>query len=529
MRQLRRSPGFALTAILTLALGIGGLTTVATWTNAVLYNPWPHVAAPRELRFIDATVLGNSGYSVHYDHYEFLRDSGGSWREAVAFSMSPVNLTQPRVQPLVISAGIVSLNYFQFLGLSPERGRFFQPDSDDRAYSKHNEIVLSDGLWRGRFNADPAIVGRVLSINHHDFVVVGIAPNEFAGIFGGVAEAAWIPLSALRDLLVGSSPDPLLDMHYGLQVAVRLRPGVSDARAAAEVHALAHAFSLKSGKNQGGWDLNLRDAAHFQRGIFNMIGSQLPVLIGASVLLIGLVCINIASLLGQHAARRRREVAIRTALGASPARIAGQVLAETGMLAFAGAAAGWLASLVWPVGSTSCYLTSVSLSPSICTAIHAFSFSSRPLPLASRWPAASNPVRQALRVSQNEALHEGGAAVAGAPRRRIGRAITLGLQLGICFIVLVCCGLLTRTALNIAHRSVGFDRANCLTAELDLSRAGYSVERGLALQAALLDRLRSTPDIASATLTSHPPMGTTTPGTLRTSVCQDMFRRNTKK
>ena len=119
-RQLRKSPGFTLTAVLTLALGIGALTTVATWTNAVLYNPWPHVNAPRELRFIDATVLGNDGYSVHYDNYQFLRDSGRSWKHAIAFSQGQVNLTQRGTQAQAITAGVVSSNYFQFLGLAPQ-------------------------------------------------------------------------------------------------------------------------------------------------------------------------------------------------------------------------------------------------------------------------------------------------------------------------------------------------------------------------------------------------------------------------
>jgi hypothetical protein len=219
-------------------------------------------------------------------------------------------------------------------------------DSNDRAYGADDKIVLSDALWRDRFNADPAIVGRAISINRHVFTVIGIAPQHFAGIWGGVAEAAWIPLSGLRGLSTDAPPDPLLQLHYGLQVAVRLRPGVSDSLAAAELHAAARAFALQqSVDNRGRWDWNLRDAAHFQRGLCDLIGSQLPVLLGASVLLMVLVCINIASLLGQHAARRRREVAIRSALGATPARIAAQVLAETGLLALAGALVGWAASI----------------------------------------------------------------------------------------------------------------------------------------------------------------------------------------
>ena len=508
LRQMRRSPGFTITAILTLALGIGALTTVATWTNAVLYNPWPHVAAPRELRFVDATVLGNNGYSVHYDNYLFMRESGHSWKDAIAFTQTTVNLNQADAQPQAIAIGLVSSNYFQFLGLRPQRGRFFPPNSNDRLYGATDEIVLSDGLWRDRFQADPAIVGRAISINRHPFTVVGISPQSFAGIFGGIAEAAWIPLSGLRGLSTDFPPDPLIQLRYGLQVAVRLRPGVSDPSAAAELHALAHSFALHQSADQRGHsDWNLRDAAHFQRGLFIMVGAQLPILLGASILLMVLVSINIASLLGQHAARRRREIAIRSALGATPDRIAAQVLAETGLLALAGATAGWAASTGM---ARALYLLLPNFGVPLVFNLHS---DARILLLVTAvavvvtLACGVHPVRQSLRVSQNEALHEGGAAVAGGSRKGVGRRILLGLQLGICFIVLVCCGLLTRTALNIVNRSTGFDRTNCLTGSVALSRSGYNEQRALAFQAALLDRMRSTPGVASATLTTHLPMG----------------------
>jgi predicted permease len=505
-RQMRRSPGFTITALLTLALGIGALTTVATWTNAVLYNPWPHVEAPRDLRFVDATVLGNNGYSVHHDNYRFMRESGHSWKDAVAFTQTQVNLTESGAQPRAFAAGLVSSNYFQFLGFKPQNGRFFQPNANDRAYGANDEIVLSDALWRDRFNADSSIAGRAISINGHPFTVVGIAPRQFAGIFGGVAEAAWIPLSGLRGLSTDSPPDPLL--HYGLQVALRLRHGVNDATAAAELHALAHAFALQQhGDNAGRWGWNLRDAAHFQRGLFNMVGSQLPVLLGASALLMVLVCINIASLLGQHAARRRREVAIRSALGATPARIGAQVLAQTGLLALGGALAGWVASIGMARGL---YVLlpnyGVPLAFNLRSDTRILLFVTA-VAVAVTLVCGIFPVRQSLRVSQNKALHEGGAAVTGSSHNMFGRRMLLGLQLGICFVVLVCCGLLTRTALNIANRTTGFDPVNCLTASVALSRLGYTEQRGLAFQTALLDRMRLAPGVASATLTSHLPLG----------------------
>jgi predicted permease len=506
LRRLSKSPGFTLTAVLTLALGIGALTTVATWTNAVLYDPWPHVEAPRAVHFIDATVLGNEGYSVHYDEFEYLRAQGRSFSDAAAFDFTKLNLNLPAMQPEAILAGTVSSNYFRLLGLRPQAGRFFQADADDRAFGAHDEIVLSDALWRARFAADPDIIGRTVSINRHGFTVIGVAPEGFAGIFGGLAESAWIPFSGVRDLSTDAVADPL--KHYGLQVVVRLRFGVSDATAAAELHTLARAFAQQQHEgNYRGWDLNLRDSAHFERGLFGFVGEQLPVLMGASILLMLLVCINIASLLGQNAAKRRREIAIRTALGAAPGRIAAQVLAETSLLAAGGALAGWVASMGM---SRALYVMLPDFGMVLAFNLHSDArilLFVTGIAVLVTLVCGMYPMRQSLRVSQNEGLHEGGAAVAGPSRNRLGQRILLGVQLGMCFVVLVCCGLLTRTSLNVLKRSTGFDRTNCLTANIDLARSGYSEERGLQFQTALLERLHNLPGVASATITTHLPMG----------------------
>ena len=220
-----------------------------------------------------------------------------------------------------------------------------------------------------------------------------------------------------------------------------------------------------------------------------------------------LVCVNIASLLGQHAARRRREIAIRTALGAKPARIASQVFIETGLLAVAGALVGWVVN----VGiSRALYVLLPDLGMPLTFNLHSdwriITFVAA-IAIAVTLICGMYPVRQSLRISQREALHEGSLTVAGSSRKRIGQRILLGVQLGICFIVLACCGLLTRSAFNIFNRPTGFDRTNTLTAIVDLSRAGYSDDRARLFLSNSLDRLRNSPGVASATLTTHLPMG----------------------
>lgn len=514
LRQVKRSPGFAVTAVLMLALGIGAMITVAIWTNAVLFDPWPQVRDVRSLRFIDATVLGSDGYSVHYAQLQFLRRNSASFSEGAGLASTELNLDSAEGSPEVIRGGTVSSNYFQLLGVQPELGRFFEADADDRAYGAHDEVVLSDAFWRTRFGADGGMVGRTISLNQHPFTVIGIAPRGFLGIYGGLAEAAWVPLSSLRDLSPDAPPDPL--KNYGLQVVVRLRGGVSGAAAQAELRTLARRYAEAQHNDEyAGWTLNLRDCAHFERGFFSGISELLPVLGGASLLLMVLVCLNIASLLSQHAARRRREVAIRTAMGATPGRIARQMLVETGILAVAGAVAGWATGLGL---ARSLYVLLPNFGLPLAFNLQndaRIDLFAAAIAIAVTLVCGLVPVRQSLRASQQEALHEGGAAVAGAPRKRMGQRVVLGLQLGICFLVLVCCGLLTHTALNIFDRNPGFDRRDTLTAIVDFSRAGYSEERAQGFLTELLSRLRHAPGAASVTLTTHLPMGDNGSGNTR--------------
>ncbi len=505
-RQLRMSPGFTLAAVLTLALGIASLTTVFTWVKAVLYDPWPHVRDPRSVRFIDATVHGSEGYSLHYDSVQFLRERDRSLENVAAFSLTTLDLASPDSTPEALSAGQVSSNYFDLLGLKPQLGAFFDPGANDRVFGAHDEVVLSDREWRVRFSADSHVMGKTVYVNRHPFTVIGVAPPNFAGIFGGMAESFWVPISAMRSLQADPPPDPL--EHSGLMVAARLRSGVSSAVAAAELHTLAQVFAKQHpGESYAGWDLNLRDSAHFERGLFGIVGEQLPILLGASVLLLLLVAINTASLLGHRAAKRRREIAIRAALGATPRRIASQLLIETLILAAMGGALGWAASCLL---SQSLYVLlpafGMQLTFNLDTDLRILVFVAA-LVLAITLACGMMPIRQVLRRSQKDALREGDLSIVGAGRKRFFKTAVLGLQLGLCLVVLSACALLTRTLLNVVHRATGFNRQNCLTASLSLARSGYTKEKGLAFQTALLDELHTTPGVTQASLTTHLPMG----------------------
>ena len=513
LRQLKNSPGFATVAVLTLALGIAAITTVFTWANAVLFNPWPEVNQAAQIRSLDAGIHGDRGYTLHYLQLEYLRQHHRGFSEFTAHEMYPVDLSGGDSRPQRYWSGIVASNYFQFLGVRPYLGRFFTPH-DDRTYGSAPEVVLSYDLWRSRFQSDPGIVGRTIAVNRQPLTVIGVAPEHFTGIYGGLAQSLWLPFSELQALSSGK-PDPLMQGKFGLEIVARLRPGSSDEQASAELHSLAHQFATEQNSSYyNQWDMFMSDPGHMSRGLFGSVSEMIPILFGAAGLLLALVYANVAVLLIQRSSRRTRELAVRTSLGASRIRLLRQLLTETAVIAALAGVAGWLASVAL---SRTMYALlpkfgmsfAFNLQPDLRILAFALALTAITVLACGLFPA-----RQVLKISQVSALHDGATAVIGA-RSRTRRNALLSLQLGLCFVVLVACGLLVRTLWNVVHRDPGFATDNILVASIDLARAGYSEQKGLAFQRALLERLRALPGVSTASLTSYVPMGLSGGGNVR--------------
>ncbi len=513
LRQLKKNPGFTAVAVLTLALGIAAVTTVFTWANSVMFNPWPQVRRASEIRSLSASIQAGGGYSLHYDQLLYLREHHRGFADTTAHEMFAVDLAGGDSRPERYWAGIVASNYFSMLGMTPILGRGFTIH-DDRAYGSAPEVVLSYDLWRSRFQGDPSIVGRTISVNRQPLTVIGIAPENFVGIYGGLAQSLWVPLSELA-ALTGGKPDPLVTGHFGLQVAARLRPGVSDQQASAELHSLARQFAAQQKSDHyKDWDLLLSDPGHMSRGMYGSISDVIPILFGAAGLLLALVYANVAVLLIQRSSRRVRELAVRTSLGASRSRLLRQLLTETAVIALLAGVSGWLASvalsrtmyaLLPKFGITYAF----NLQPDLRILGFALGLTAITVLACGLFPA-----RQVLKISQVSALHDGATSVLGA-RSRVRRNALLSLQLALCFVVLVACGLLVRTLWNVVHRDPGFATDNTLVASIDLARAGYTEEKGLAFQRTLLERLRSLPGVSAASLTSYVPMGLSGGGNVR--------------
>jgi predicted permease len=511
-RQLKHNLAFTALAILTLAVGIAAVTTVFTWANAVLFNPWPRVQRASEIRSLATRIDAGSGYSLHYDELLYVRDHHHGFADALGHEMFAVDLASTGTRPERYWSGIVTSNYFPMLGVTPILGRGFT-GHDDRAYGSAPEVVIGYDLWRSRFHGDPRVLGRTISVNRQPLTVVGIAPENFVGIYGGMAQSLWVPFSQLPALTDGK-PDPLMN-GYGLEVMIRMRPGVTDLRASAELHNLAQQFAAqKNSAFYKNWDLLMSDPGHMSRGLYGSISEVIPILFGAAGLLLVLVYANVAVLLIQRSSRRTRELAVRTSLGASGSRLLRQLLTETAVIAVLAGVTGWLASIalsrtmyaLLPKGDVS---FAFNFQPDL--RILAFALGLTAITVLA---CGLLPARQVLKFSQTAALHDGATAVLGS-RSRTRRNVLLSLQMALCFVVLVACGLLTRTLWNVVHRDPGFSTDNTLVASMDLKRAGYSAEKGLAFQRALLERLRSLPDQSSVSITSYVPMGMSGGGNVR--------------
>jgi predicted permease len=450
---------------------------------------------------------------MHYDQLLYLREHHHGFSELTAHELLPVDLAGGDAHPERYWAGMVAANYFQFLGLNPILGRTFSIH-DDRAYGSAPEVVISYDLWRSRFQSDRNVVGKTINVNRHPLAIIGVAPMGFVGIYGGLAESLWVPFNQIP-ALSDAQADPLMKGSFSVQVAARLRPSVTDKQAAAELHTLAQQFAAQHDSTYfRSWDLLMSDAGHMSRGFFSTVSDIVPILFGAAGLLLALVYANIAVLLIQRSSRRAREMAVRASLGATRTRLLRQLLTETAVLAALAGVAGWVASIAL---SRSIYALlpkaglsfAFNLQPDWRILLFAFG-----LTAVTVFACGLLPARQVLKISQASALHDGATSIVGS-RSRTRRNVLLSVQLVLCFVVLVACALLSRTLWNVVHRDPGFSTQNVLVGSLDLTRAGYNEQKGLAFQRALLERLRNIPGVSDVSLTSYVPMGLSGGGNVR--------------
>ena len=518
-RTMRRSPGFAVMVVLSLGLGLGANTAIFSVWNALLLRPLPLPEPERLMLLSDGLGVGRStsflaaadgrmrAYS--YAMYQRLRDDRSFEAMAAEDSAKARTLVSRNGAADAESSAhavAVTANYFDVLGVRAFRGRVFRPE-DETAPGANPVMVISHGYWQRRFGGDAGVVGARLHVDGKPYTVVGVATPGFAGIKGGETVDFWVPLTMHAQL---QREDPLQGSRISWLVLVgRLERDVSAAAAEASLTPRLRQYlqdiqpelsmSERMVLSSKGVHIRLESGA---RGVSRLRGDfrdALLVLMAGVGLLLLIVCLNVSHLLLARASQRKREMSIRTALGASRARLARQLLAEGALLAGMGVAAGALFSQ-WLIDG----VLALAVTPATGQALavradgRVWLFSAL-LALLTAAILGLVPAWQASRIDLQGALRGTAPSVAGGSRRLVSRLL-LTSQVAFSLVLLVGAGLLTGTLRNLRAVDKGFDEEHVLMADLDFRFVGLADAQLPALYKDLLRRVSALPGVQSASL-----------------------------
>jgi putative ABC transport system permease protein len=495
-RQLLRAPGFAAIALLTLALGIGANTAIFSVLNAVLLRPLPYADPDRLVaigeRGPDGSP-GNTGYLTMLDW----RDRTHSFEQmALARSFTPTLVLNG--EPERISGMRVSATFFRMLGVTPALGRDFAAGEDTPA--GWQVLILSDGFWRRRFNADPAAIGRVIMMNDQPFTIVGVMPASFEPLISEryyQRAEMWAPVGYDRSARFACRS------CQHLRVFGRLKPGVPLDAARHDLETVHTQLRREFPQDYAVAPIaivGLRDE------LTGAVRTVLGVLMGAVGFVLLIACANVASLLLARIARRERDLALRTALGASRARIVRQLMVESGLLAFAGGLLGVLVSAVMvPV--------LVHLTPSAASRLAEAQIDggtlvfSIAISLATAFLFGLLPAIKASRIDLHAPLHGEGRKTSGAPTS-FARRLLVGADIAMAVVLLIGAGLMIKSVGRLIGVDPGFDANRVLTMQISMLGARYAASEVVVdTTDQIVARLRTLPGVDAAAAAGQIPLG----------------------
>lgn len=489
LRVLTKSPVFALTSVLSLALGVAASTAIFSLADALLLRPRPGIAHPETLVDVGRTVRGEGFDNFGYPLFVALRERNTSLTAMAAVRLEPgaMSLASGDSSERVF-AGLVSGNYFDVLGTRPAAGRFFIPDEDGTP-GAHPVIVLNHRFWTDRFQRDPSVIGTTLRLNGLPYTIVGVAEEGFAGHVLVTADF-WVPFA--MDAYVRGEPDRslLTNERAVWHTAVgRLKPGVTVAQAAQELDAITKNYLRERNDERANrWGLTVARSERIPvPGRAPVIGF-LAVLGTLTTLVLIIACSNVAGMLLARALQRRREVATRLAVGASRGRIIGQLLVEGLVLASIAAAVSIPATNAL-VGLLQAFQPSlpvpIALALEVDPRTMAFAVG---LSMLTAVVFALIPALQATRFDVAPALH---GATATADRRRawLRHGLVAG-QVAMALLLLVATGLFLRSLQEAAAVDEGFTVENVDTVQVDTQMAGYKEPEAIRAVGELTERFR---------------------------------------
>jgi predicted permease len=504
MRQLRKSPGFTITATAMLAVAICANSTVFSWIDGTMLRPIPGAQDTGELVSLQR---GERNFSptppFSYLDYRDLREQNRTLTGILAYHNDWIALTGG-AQPERVYIANVSANYFDVLGIKPVLGRFFLPEEETRPDAVPS-VVLGYSLWKTRYAADPAIVGKSIEIARHPVTVIGVAPEGFVGAAPGLRDDLWVTLDPL-----GTDVWRMTHRSGGavwLIVIGRLRPGVSRGQAAQDLDTLMHNIvAAFPDQHLGDNRITLDPMWRSPFGANGFMAATLPILLAFAAVVLLLTCANVATLTLVRFVSRRRELAIRQSLGANRMQLVRQMVLEGVVLSIvAGAVALVLTSwtsktFAWffPANSNPIILNG-SMDHNVVIGIAVSSLLAAMLCGAlPSWRSSHAPAVEVLKAES--------ASISGGSRNRKLLSGLVVAQIALSLPLLICSGLFLRTLRNLAAANPGFEQDHVLTASVGLNIAGYSNDEARLIRHKILDRVSALPGVEVASLTDWIPM-----------------------
>jgi predicted permease len=498
VRRLRHNPGFAMAAMLSLALGIGANTLVFSIVSFFLMRPLP-VDRPDELFFLEGERRPAHSFPLYRD----LRDRAGAVASVAGYRISPMNLAGTE-RAVRVWGYLATGNYFDLLGVKPLHGQFFGPD-DDRQPGSHPVAVLSYDCWRTRFLNDPTVVGRSITINGHAFTVLGVAPRLFHGTERFYHPEIWVPMMMQAEIEPGNAW--LVDRNTTNTFVVgRARPGLSFDQVTGALNAIAEEIVREHP--------DVYRSLRFRLSSPGLVGDTLGAPVRAFTLgvqaLAGLVllvaCLNVAGVLLARGADRSRELAIRLSIGAGRWRIVRQLLTESMVTAIAGGIAGvglalagariiraWRAPGGFPI----------ALDVTLDAGVLAFAAA---VSMLAAIVFGVAPARQAARTDPNSVLKGAPHALAARRRGWAFQDLLVGLQVAFCCVLVAACLLSLAGLRRALTLPLGFAPGGVTMAGVDLALAGYDAARSADFQRRALEAARNLPGVESAAYANSIPL-----------------------
>jgi predicted permease len=508
LRIFLSRPGFTLLTVLTLALGIAANTTVFSWVDGLLLRPFPGAKDPGRLAVFRMVTGGapNGGNAISYiDYLDYRKNlkslSGLALHDERVFAVGDLGAAEP------VWGELVTGNYFAVLGLRPAVGRFFTAEEDGNRPGAYPVVVISDTYWRRQFQADPRICGQTIRVNQRVLTIVGVAPRRFRGSMPGLAFDLWIPATMTSELgMLGDNALTDRGDHefYGL---ARLAPGYSLAAARTEASAYANRLAQAYPKTNQGVDATIVPLWELPSAAPELLMGPLRILTAIAVLLLLIVCANVANLLLARALARRRELGIRLAMGAGGIRLARQLLTESLILAVLAGGLGLLLA-TWVSGSLAALVPHINAPLAISFELdgRALAFTALTC-IAAALLSGVFPAVISLRADVNDALKTAGGGGQNLRSHRL-RDLLVVSEVAMATITLASAGLFLRSFRTALAMDPGFDRKNVTLARIHVSGTGLTSNEIQQFSRRLRDSLRNAPGIHDVTYGGDAPLGT---------------------